>query len=142
MRKHFPPFLAVAVTCILISSEVFAGPGEGGNLPYESWLNNLRASATGPVAFAFGIIGIVVAGGILIFGGDLNGFFRTMLVIVLVMVLLVTANNIMSDLFGTSAEIAAGAPPEAAPAYVRGCSNAAPAHHGGTVLFSPPGSAA
>ncbi len=81
-------------------------------MPYESWLNNLRASATGPVAFAFGIIGIVVAGGILIFGGDLNGFFRTMFVIVLVMALLVTANNIMSDLFGTSAEIACATVPD------------------------------
>jgi type IV secretion system protein VirB2 len=27
------------------------------------------------VAFALSIIGIVVAGGILIFGGELNGFF-------------------------------------------------------------------
>ncbi len=99
--------LFVFVLCMLISTEVFAGPGEGGKLPYESWLNSLRSSATGPVAYAFGIIGIVVAGGILIFGGDLNGFFRTMCVIVLVMALLVTANTIMTDLFNTSAEIAA-----------------------------------
>ena len=110
LKKYRHVLLPVLVACLLISTEVFAGPGEGGKLPYESWLNNLRASATGPVAFAFGIIGIVVAGGILIFGGDLNGFFRTMLVIVLVMALLVTANNIMSDLFGTSAEIAFVAP--------------------------------
>ena len=109
-KKYLSLLLLVIVVCLLISPEVFAGPGEGGKLPYESWLNNLRASATGPVAFAFGIIGIVVAGGILIFGGDLNGFFRTMLVIVLVMALLVTANNIMSDLFGTSAEIATVSP--------------------------------
>ena len=98
-------------------------------------LNNLRASATGPVAFAFGIIGIVVAGGILIFGGDLNGFFRTMLVIVLVMALLVTANNIMSDLFGTSAEIA-GVSPGTAPAYTWNSSNALLAHHDGTYSWS------
>ena len=69
-------------------------------------LESVRASATGPVAYAFGLIGIVVAGGILIFGGDLNGFFRSMLVVVLVMALLVTANTVMVDLFGTSAEIA------------------------------------
>ena len=70
-------------------------------------LESVRASATGPVAYAFGLIGIVVAGGVLIFGGDLNGFFRSMLVVVLVMALLVTANTVMVDLFGTSAEIAA-----------------------------------
>lgn len=72
--------------------------------------DSVRASATGPVAYAFGIIGIVVAGGILIFGGDLNGFFRSMLVVVLVMALLVTANTIMTDLFGTSAEITSHKP--------------------------------
>ncbi len=77
-------------------------------------LEAVRASATGPVAYAFGLIGIVVAGGVLIFGGDLNGFFRSMLVVVLVMALLVTANTVMVDLFGTSAEIAL-APPRPMP---------------------------
>ena len=103
--------LAVLCLCIIFSSNALAGPGTGGSLPYESWLTSLRNSATGPVAYAFGIIGIVVAGGILIFGGDLNGFFRTMCVIILVMALLVTANTIMTDLFKTSAEIAYAATP-------------------------------
>jgi len=70
-------------------------------------LTTVRVSATGPVAFAFGMIGIVVCGGTLIFGGDLNGFFRSMLVVVLVMALLVTASTVMSGLFETSAEISA-----------------------------------
>jgi hypothetical protein len=49
----------------------------------------------------------VVAGGILIFGGELNGFFRTLIFIVLVMALLVGAQNMMSTFFGRGAEIAA-----------------------------------
>jgi type IV secretion system protein VirB2 len=106
-KKYLAVFLLVCVVCLIMSSDALAGPGTGGKLPYESWLNSVRASATGPVAYAFGIIGIVVAGEILIFGGDLNGFFRSMLVVVLVMALLVTANTIMTDLFETSAEIAA-----------------------------------
>lgn len=109
-NKCFCVFLLALVACLVLMPDAFAGPGEGGKLPYETWLNGLRASATGPVAYAFGIIGIVVAGGILIFGGDLNGFFRTMCVIVLVMALLVTANTIMKDLFNTSAEIALAVP--------------------------------
>jgi type IV secretion system protein VirB2 len=60
---------------------------------------------TGPVAFALSIIGIVVAGGVLIFGGDLNGFFRTLIFLVLVMALLVGAQNVMSTFFGRGAEI-------------------------------------
>lgn len=84
-----------------------AAEGTGGSLPYESWLTNLRNSVTGPVAFALSMIGIVVAGGVLIFGGDLNGFFRTLIFLVLVMALLVGAQNVMSTFFGRGAEIAA-----------------------------------
>ena len=43
----------------------------------------------------------------LIFGGDLNGFFRTLIFLVLVMALLVGAQNVMSTFFGRGAEIAA-----------------------------------
>src|SRR5881392_1559616 len=83
------------VSCALLLTVLLLGPqhafgseGTGGSLPYESWLTNLRNSVTGPVAFALSIIGIVVAGGVLIFGGDLNGFFRTLIFLVLVMALL------------------------------------------------------
>lgn len=107
MLKKYPAvFLLVFVVCLGLASDAFAGAGTGGNLPYESWLESIRNSATGPVAYAFGLIGIVVAGGGLIFGSDLNGFFRSILVVILVMALLVTANTVMVDLFGTSAEIA------------------------------------
>ena len=85
----------------------FASEGTGGGLPYETWLTNLRNSVTGPVAFALAMIGIVVAGGVLIFGGDLNGFFRTLIFIVLVMALLIGAQNILGTFFGRGAEIAA-----------------------------------
>jgi type IV secretion system protein VirB2 len=112
MKKNWLHIMLTAM-CVgaFLMPDAFAGPGTGGSLPYETWLTSLRNSATGPVAYAFGIIGIVVAGGILIFGGDLNGFFRTMCVIVLVMALLVTANTIMTDLFKTSAEIACATTP-------------------------------
>ncbi len=92
---------------LMAPQHAFASEGTGGSLPYESWLTNLRNSVTGPVAFALSIIGIVIAGGVLIFGGDLNGFFRTLIFLTLVMALLVGAQNIMSTFFGRGAEIAA-----------------------------------
>ena len=92
---------------LLAPQNAIASEGSGGSLPYETWLANLRNSVTGPVAFALSIIGIVVAGGVLIFGGDLNGFFRTMIFLVLVMALLIGAQNIMGTFFGRGAEIAA-----------------------------------
>ena len=99
--------LALLAFFMLAPQHAFASEGTGGSLPYESWLTNLRNSVTGPVAFALSIIGIVVAGGILIFGGELNGFFRTLIFIVLVMALLVGAQNMMGTFFGRGAEITA-----------------------------------
>jgi len=100
--------LAVLMSVFLLAPQhAFASEGTGGSLPYESWLTSLRNSVTGPVAFTLSVIGIVVAGGVLIFGGDLNGFFRSLIFLVLVMALLVGAQNVMSTFFGRGAEIAA-----------------------------------
>lgn len=98
--------ISILAILFLTPTQAFASEGTGGSLPYEGWLTQLRNSVTGPVAFALSIIGIVVAGGILIFGGELNGFFRTLIFIVLVMALLVGAQNMMSTFFGRGAEIA------------------------------------
>lgn len=104
--------IAILAILLLAPQPAFASEGTGGSLPYESWLANLRNSVTGPVAFALSIIGIVIAGGVLIFGGELNAFFRTLIFIVLVMALLVGAQNMMSTFFGRGAEIASSdAPP-------------------------------
>jgi type IV secretory pathway VirB2 component (pilin) len=98
---------ALLLGALLVTPHLaLASEGTGGSLPYESWLTSLRNSVTGPVAFALSIIGIVIAGGVLIFGGDLNAFFRTLVFIVLVMALLVGAQNMMGTLFGRGAEIA------------------------------------
>lgn len=98
--------ISLILFLILLAHPVLAAEGTGGGLPYESWLTNLRNSVTGPVAFALSIVGLVVAGGVLIFGGELNAFFRTLIFLVLVMALLVGAQNIMSSFFGRGAEIA------------------------------------
>ncbi len=88
-----------------------ASAAGGGGLPYEAWLTKLQESLTGPVAFSVSLIGIVGAGGVLIFGGELNAFLRTLVFIVLVMALLVGANTMMSGLFGTGAVVYNALPP-------------------------------
>ena len=62
---------------------------------------------TGPVAFTLSLLGIIVAGGVLIFGGELNAFVRTLVFVVLVMGFLVGAQNMMSSFFGQGALIGA-----------------------------------
>ena len=104
--------LMLAVLCVflLLPNAAHAAEGTGGGLPYEGWLTNLRNSITGPFAFTVAVIGIVVAGAVLIFGGELNGFIRTLVFIILVMSLIIGANNLMSGLFGRGAEIAQAVP--------------------------------
>lgn len=82
-----------------------ASEGNGGSLPYEGWLASLRDSVTGPVAFTISLIGLVVAGAVLIFGGDISGFFRSLVFLVLVFALIIGAQNMMSSFFGHGAEI-------------------------------------
>jgi type IV secretory pathway VirB2 component (pilin) len=103
-NQNLALFLILAIACL--AAEPAYATGTSGGLPYEAWLTSLQNSVTGPVAFGLSIIGIVIAGGVLIFGGDLNGFFRTLIFLVLVMALLVGANNVMSSFFGAGAEVA------------------------------------
>lgn len=98
--------LVLLTALALLPQQAHAAVGAGGGLPWEDWFTNLRQSVTGPVAFAFSIIGLVVAGGVLIFGGELNAFFRTFMFLVLVMAILVAAQNVMANFFGRGAEIA------------------------------------
>lgn len=77
----------------------------GGGLPFDSWLTKIQKSITGPFAFSAAIIGLVAAGATLIFGGDMNGFMRTLIFFVLVLSFLVAAQNTMTAITGKGAEI-------------------------------------
>jgi type IV secretion system protein VirB2 len=78
----------------------------GGGLPYEDGLKKLTESIKGPVAFAISLIGIVAAGAALIFGGEMSGFLRTMIFLVLVIAIIVNASNLISFVGGDSALVA------------------------------------
>jgi type IV secretion system protein VirB2 len=103
-------FLALALLVLFMWPHAAWASESGGGLPYESYLTNIRQSATGPIAYAFAVVGIVVAGGALVMGGDLNGFARALLLLVLVASLLVGANAVLSSISGGGATIAAVVP--------------------------------
>lgn len=91
--------LILLVLSVSYFPEALASTAGGAKpMPYVAWLDNLRASTSGPVAYTLSLIGIIVSGGILIFGGDLNGFFRTLIFIVLVTALIVAADNTLRTL--------------------------------------------
>ena len=89
-------WLLGAVLSTVQASETSAGE----TLPYETWLQTLQESLTGPVAFSVAVMGIVSCGATLIFmGGEIGRFMRSLIYIVLVMTLLVGANSLMTRFF-------------------------------------------
>lgn len=86
-----------------IHNPALASSSGGGGLPYESWLETITASITGPVAFAMMLFGLVAAGSMLIWGGEIATFLKTLIYIVLVAAFIIGATRIMSSLFGHGA---------------------------------------
>ncbi|KKB84611.1 hypothetical protein VW29_09410 [Devosia limi DSM 17137] len=73
----------------------------GGGLPWEGPLQQIQQSITGPVAGFIALAAVAVAGGMLIFGGELNDFARRLMYVVLVAGILLGATQIVG-LFGAS----------------------------------------
>jgi type IV secretory pathway VirB2 component (pilin) len=95
-HKFFFLFLLVA------AGSAHAATG-GAGLPWETPLTTLSNSVTGPVAYAVSLIGVVGAGGILIFaGGHVNEFLRAIFFCVLVISFIIAAKNTLTA-FGFAA---------------------------------------
>lgn len=97
--------LGLSVLLLLFITHPSFAASAGGGLPFDSWLTKIQKSITGPFAFSAAIIGLVAAGATLIFGGELNGFMRTLIFFVLVLSFLVAAQNTMTAITGKGAEI-------------------------------------
>ncbi|WP_112809720.1 TrbC/VirB2 family protein [Ensifer sp.] len=100
--RHKKRSVAVALATLLIfSGWEPALAGSGGGLPWEGPLEQIQQSITGPVAGFIALAAVAVAGGMLIFGGELNDFARRLFYIVLVAGLLLGATQIV-QLFGAT----------------------------------------
>ena len=100
-------FIAAVMVMVLAGAALASGtPGSSSNaMPWESGLKALTDSITGPVAQAIGLIAIVAAGAALIYGGDMTGFMRTAVYIVLVLGIIMSAANLLSTFTGASATL-------------------------------------
>jgi type IV secretion system protein VirB2 len=94
---------------VLLSLDAQAASA-GGAMPWDGPINQIRASLTGPVALAISVLGILAAGATLIFmGGEIGLFIKTVLYLVLVISLVVAAQNFLQTVMGAGAVIT---PPE------------------------------
>lgn len=103
--KRFFSMALLFVGLFMFVEPTFAAATAGGGLPFDSWLTKIQNSITGPFAFTASILGIVGAGATMIFGGDMNGFMRTMITIVLVLSFVIAAQNTLQVITGKGAEI-------------------------------------
>lgn len=96
---------STGLACSVLAFSLFAvGPAlaaGGGGLPWEGPLQQIQESITGPVAGFIALTAVAIAGGMLIFGGELNDFARRLMYVVLVAGVLLGATQIVG-LFGAS----------------------------------------
>lgn len=96
----------LVLVALALTSPVLASSG-GGGLPWESPLQQIQQSITGPVAGFIALAAVAIAGGMLIFGGELNDFARRLCYIALVGGVLLGATQIVSLFGATGATIGA-----------------------------------
>lgn len=105
-RKTYPILAAImfAAVSLSVSEPAFAGSG-GGGLPWESPLQQIQQSITGPVAGFIALAAVAIAGAMLIFGGELNDFARRLCYVALVGGVLLGATQIVALFGATGASI-------------------------------------
>ena len=92
--------LFVVLGLLLAPAHVWASTSAG--LPWETPLQAVAASLTGPVALAVSIIAMASTGAILVFGGELSQFAHKTVHLVLAISFLVFGASFMNILFRVS----------------------------------------
>ena len=102
-KRSLLKLIVIAVSVIAATSPAFAS--SGGSLPWEGPLEQIQESITGPVAGYIALAAVAIAGGMLIFGGELNDFARRLVYVVLVAGILLGATTIVGLFGATGASI-------------------------------------
>ncbi|MBW9075636.1 conjugal transfer pilin TrbC [Agrobacterium deltaense] len=96
--------LGLAAISLGLAEPALASSG-GGGLPWESPLQQIQQSITGPVAGFIALAAVAIAGAMLIFGGELNDFARRLCYVALVGGVLLGATQIVALFGATGASI-------------------------------------
>ncbi|WP_426127842.1 TrbC/VirB2 family protein [Pararhizobium sp. PWRC1-1] len=115
MQHNTAPKIVGIVLLWIVASVSPALASSGGGLPWEGPLQQIQESITGPVAGFIALAAVAIAGGMLIFGGELNDFARRLMYVVLVAGILLGATQIVGLFGATGASI--GSVTEPAPNF-------------------------
>src|SRR5438876_1126025 len=100
------PMLAVLVVLagvFFVVPEHAHAAQQGPGLQWEGPLDKFTSSLKGPVAFSISLLGIIVCGAMLVFGGEINEFVRRGIMLVMAVALVALATSLLSTLFGVGA---------------------------------------
>ena len=89
----------------LVSSAVSYASSTSTGLPWETPLQTVKQSLTGPVAAGISVVGIAAGGMALVFGGELSEFAKRSCYAVIATAVIVGAGTIMSTLFSSSSAV-------------------------------------
>jgi len=94
--------IAPVAVALAVLAPVAAIAGTAQGLPWESPMEKVKDSLTGPIALGISIIALAAAGAALVFGGELSEFTRKIIMLVMALALLVAGSSIMTNLFSAS----------------------------------------
>ncbi|MBI2772558.1 MAG: TrbC/VirB2 family protein [Burkholderiales bacterium] len=90
--------LAVVAVCVLVPEFAWAQSGD----PWGKSLDGLAKMLNGTVARSIGTIALFAAGGMLVFGGELNEFTKKILMVVLAVSVMILGGGMIGAIFGNS----------------------------------------
>ena len=107
-RRNYLGRVSVAGLLAFLTSSLPAHAAATGGLSrLEGPITTISKSLTGPGSLAVGLIGMMIAGGMLVFGGELGDWGKRMTYLGLVLALLLTANQFIPQLFPNASAVVA-----------------------------------
>ena len=70
------------------------------SMPWDTGITNIQESLTGPVATGISLIGLIAAGAMLVFGGEISGFLKQLIYLVLSISLNLCGNSFITNVMG------------------------------------------
>src|ERR1035441_5795294 len=89
--KKISPLTVIML--VVATAPAFAATAGGTALPWEGPLKTIQDSLTGPVATAIAVIALFAAGAGLVFGDEMSGFVKRVLIGVMSLALLIAGSG-------------------------------------------------